>query len=95
MASRCTPPVCNDCSKGYFDKLASTSEQPRTRCGTHSPRPGAPGLEAGVDIVTVQRLLGHTALSTTSHYLHISRRHLQSTPSLLDLIALPKKEGQS
>jgi integrase/recombinase XerD len=52
-------------------------------------------LEAGVDIVTVQRLLGHTSLSTTSHYLHISRRHLQSTPSLLDLIALPKTEGQS
>ena len=52
-------------------------------------------LEAGVDIVTVQRLLGHTSLSTTSHYLHISRRHLQSTPSLLDLIALPKKEAQS
>lgn len=52
-------------------------------------------LEAGVDIVTVQRLLGHTAISTTSHYLHISRRHLQSTPSLLDLIALPKAEAQS
>lgn len=51
-------------------------------------------LEAGVDIVTVQKLLGHTSLSTTSHYLHISRRHLQSTPSLLDLIALPKKEAQ-
>jgi len=55
-------------------------------------------LEAGVDIFTVQKLLGHGALSTTSHYLHVSRRHLQQTPSLLDLIALPKAaplEGQS
>ena len=46
-------------------------------------------LEAGVDVVTVQRLLGHGALSTTAHYLHVSRRHLQRTPNLLDLIAVP------
>ena len=46
-------------------------------------------LEAGVDVVTVQRLLGHGSLSTTAHYLHVSRRHLQRTPSLLDLIAVP------
>jgi integrase/recombinase XerD len=56
-------------------------------------------LEAGVDIFTVQKLLGHGAVSTTTHYLHLSRRHLQQTPSLLDLIALPKvpptPEGQS
>jgi integrase/recombinase XerD len=53
-------------------------------------------LEAGVDILTVQKLLGHGALSTTTHYLHVSRRHLQQTPSLLDLIALPAPtEGPS
>ena len=55
-------------------------------------------LEAGVDVVTVQRLLGHGSLSTTAHYLHVSRRHLQRTPSLLDLIAVPPSatsaEGQ-
>jgi integrase/recombinase XerD len=46
-------------------------------------------LEAGVDVITLQRLLGHQALSTTALYLHVSRRHLERTPSLLDLIALP------
>ena len=46
-------------------------------------------LEAGVDLVTVQRLLGHGSISTTAHYLHVSRRHLAKTPSLLDLIAVP------
>jgi integrase/recombinase XerD len=51
-------------------------------------------LEAGVDVITVQRLLGHGALSTTAHYLHVSRRHLAKTPSLLDLIAVPLAEGQ-
>lgn len=47
-------------------------------------------LEAGVDILTLQRLLGHRDLSTTLHYLHVSNERLRQTPSLLDLLVLPR-----
>ena len=47
-------------------------------------------LEAGVDVVTLQKLLGHRDLSTTAHYLHLTTDRLRQTPSLLDLLVLPQ-----
>ena len=47
-------------------------------------------LEAGVDVVTLQHLLGHNDLQTTARYLHVSTRHLQRLPNPLDdLVARP------
>jgi len=46
-------------------------------------------LEAGVDVVTLQALLGHSHLRSTVGYLHISTRHLKRMPSLLDLLGIP------
>lgn len=37
-------------------------------------------LEAGMDLKTLQVLLGHDDLATTSRYLHLSKKHLQAVP---------------
>jgi len=42
-------------------------------------------LEAGTDLHTVQRLLGHRHLSTTMRYFHLSQGRLMATRSPLDL----------
>lgn len=43
-------------------------------------------LEAGVDLLTLQRLMGHTRLSTTTTYLHVRQERLAQVTSALDLI---------
>ena len=41
-------------------------------------------MEAGLPLFVLKRLLGHTSLSTTSKYLHVSREHLVKIKSPLD-----------
>jgi integrase/recombinase XerD len=41
-------------------------------------------MEAGLPLFVLKRLLGHTSLSTTSKYLHVSREHLAKIKSPLD-----------
>lgn len=45
-------------------------------------------LEAGMDLKTLQVLLGHDDLATTSRYLHLSQKHLQAVSTPLDRIGM-------
>jgi integrase/recombinase XerD len=52
-------------------------------------------LEQGVDVVTIQRLLGHRDLQTTARYLHLTTPQLGRTPGLLEsLPAIPDAATQ-
>ncbi len=46
-------------------------------------------LEAGVDLRTIQSLMGHTSIMTTMNYLRVTSKKLAATRSPLDLIETP------
>ena len=55
-------------------------------------------LEAGVDLLTISRLLGHASFTTTMVYLHVRQTHFLRSPSPLDWLPtrqLPKWEDPS
>jgi integrase/recombinase XerD len=52
-------------------------------------------LEAGVDLRTIQILMGHSSIDSTVLYLHVTRKKLDATQNPLDLLnlsGLPKPE---
>jgi site-specific recombinase XerD len=61
------------------------------RCGIHALRHAFAThmLEAGTDIHTIQKLLGHGHITTTMRYFHLTQQHLMDAGSPLDLLNLP------
>ena len=45
-------------------------------------------LESGIDVVSIQRLLGHANVETTAHYLHVTPQSVGKRASPLDLLRL-------
>jgi len=51
-------------------------------------------LEMGVDVRTIQVLMGHSSLNTTVKYLHVTQKHIEGTQSPLDLLRLPQTDDK-
>ena len=79
--------VTDDAAQRAFTEAVERAGLP-DRGGIHSLRHSFAThlLEAGVDPLTLQRLLGHSRLSTTTTYLHVRQERLAQISSALDLI---------
>jgi hypothetical protein len=54
-------------------------------------------MEAGVNLLTIQQILGHSNLATTAIYTHVRRDHLQATAGTVTLLPLEelRREAQA
>ena len=51
-------------------------------------------LEAGMDLRSIQLLLGHASLNSTSIYLHVANPALETTTSPMNTLAIPTNLDQ-
>jgi integrase/recombinase XerD len=84
-------PMLDDTAQRIFYKAVERAGLPN-KGGIHSLRHSFAThlLEAGVEITAVQRLLGHSRLSTTAGYLHVRQERLAQIVGPLQLLDLSK-----
>jgi len=84
-----TKPMVDATAQRIFNKAVERAGLP-DKGGIHSLRHSFAThlLEAGVEITVVQRLLGHSSLSTTTNYLHVRQQRLSQIGGPLDLLDL-------
>ena len=86
-----TKPMVDATAQRIFNKAVERAKLP-DKGGIHSLRHSFAThlLEAGVEITVVQRLLGHSSLSTTSTYLHVRQERLAAIGGPLQLLDLSR-----
>jgi site-specific recombinase XerD len=52
-------------------------------------------LEQGVDVHTIQRLLGHPSIQTTARYWHLTHASLTTQAPRLELLGTPPPPSQA
>lgn len=89
-------PLAHGCAQTAF-RLALQKTGLPIRGGFHCLRHSFAThlLEGGVDILTIQALLGHNCLTTTSKYVHVRQQRLAKISSALDLIGLSAAKPNS
>lgn len=80
-------PICDGTAQAvYYDALRRSGV--RRVGGIHVLRHcfATHAMEAGTDIYTIRRWMGHTSLVTTGRYMHVTAEHLATVKSPLDLL---------
>ena len=83
MTSKCVWSAVHEAAKSAGIKKRVSPHTLRHCFATHL-------LENGTDLCTIQMLLGHVDLETTSVYLHVSRRHLQAVVNPVETLSISK-----
>jgi site-specific recombinase XerD len=80
-------PISVSCAQRVWGQ-AKRSARVTKRTGIHGLRHAFAThlLESGTDVHTIQRLLGHRHLGTTTRYFHLAQKTLAQRPSPLDLL---------
>jgi site-specific recombinase XerD len=88
-------PLCESCVQKACQRAVERAGLKPGTC-THALRHtfATELLEAGVDLLTIQKILGHTSLRTTVIYTHVRRDHLQAVSQVLDLLPLEQLCGE-